>query len=246
MKRLFAWTAAAAILVSLAAQPGYGQTAQDILKKMIEAMGGRKALTAVKDTTITGTYELVTMGMTGTITLYQKEPSKMRIDMDIPAAGMMMSQTFDGQKAMWTNPQNGGAVEEMPEAVSKSFARQALGNDAFLNPEKYKITFAAKPKAKIGDVEYLVLEETLADGFKATMYIDSKTYLVFKTESVDIGMTGAEAKVESYPSDYKPVNGVIIAHSLRTVQDGTDFMKMTFSKVTFNANLEDSLFTLGK
>ena len=115
MKRLFAWTAAVAILASLAAQPGYGQTAQDILKKMIDAMGGRKAVAAVKDQTITGTYELLTMSMSGTITLYQKEPSKMRVDMDIPAAGMMMTQAYDGQKAMWTNPQNGGAVEEMTE-----------------------------------------------------------------------------------------------------------------------------------
>jgi outer membrane lipoprotein-sorting protein len=95
-------------------------------------------------------------------------------------------------------------------------------------------------------VEYLVFEQTLADGFKATMYIDPKTYLVFKTESTDVGMTGTEAKVETYPSDYKLVNGVMVAHSIRTAQDGTDFMKMTFTKVTFNTNLEDSLFTLGK
>jgi len=246
MKKALVWTTAALALVSIAALPGYGQTAQDVLKKVVEAMGGRKALAAIKDTTMTGTYELVPMSMNGTFTMYQKEPNKMRADMDIPAMGMMISQTYDGQKAMWTNPQNGGAVEEMPETQSKAFSRQAMGNDAYLNPEKYKITYALKPKVKIGDMEYIIIEQTLADGFKATIYVDPKTYLIFKTEAVDIGMSGAEAKIESYPSDYKAVNGVMIAHSIRTVQDGVDYMKLTFSKVTFNSNLEDALFTLGK
>jgi outer membrane lipoprotein-sorting protein len=38
----------------------------------------------------------------------------------------------------------------------------------------------------------------------------------------------------------------MMAHSIRTLQDGADYMKLTFNKVTFNTNLEDSLFTLGK
>jgi outer membrane lipoprotein-sorting protein len=134
----------------------------------------------------------------------------------------------------------------MPETLSKSFSRQAMGNDAYLNPEKHKITYTLKPKAKIGDVEYIVLEQTLADGFKATIYIDPKTYLVYKSEAVDVGMAGTEVKVESYPSDYKQVNGVTLAHSIRTVQDGTEYMKLTFTSIKFNTNLEDSLFTLGK
>jgi outer membrane lipoprotein-sorting protein len=246
MKKSFAWIMAALLLVSLTVQMSYSQTAQDVLKKMIDAMGGRKALAAIKDTTMTGTYELSQFGMNGTFTMYQKEPNKMRADMDIPAAGMVMTQAYDGQKAMWTNPQTGGTVEEMPEAMSKSFAREALGNDAILNPEKYKITYTVMPKAKIDDKEYIVLEQTMADGHKTTIYVDPATYLPYKTETTDIGQSGGEAKIESYPSDYKVVNGVMMAHSIRTLQDGADYMKLTFNKVTFNTNLEDSLFTLGK
>ena len=50
MKKLFAWTMAALLLVSLAALPGYGQTAQDVVKKLIDAQGGRKYLETIKDT----------------------------------------------------------------------------------------------------------------------------------------------------------------------------------------------------
>jgi outer membrane lipoprotein-sorting protein len=246
MKKSFAWIMAALLVVSLTVQTGYSQTAQDVLKKMIDAMGGRNALTVIKDTTMTGTYELTQFGMNGTFTMYQKEPNKMRADMDIPAMGMVMTQAYDGQKAMWTNPQTGGTVEEMPEAMSKSFSREAMGNDTFLNPEKYKITYDVKPKATLEDKEYIVLEQTMADGHKTTIYVDPATYLPYKTETTDIGQTGAEAKIESYPSDYKPVNGVMMAHSIRTLQDGAEYMKLNFTKITVNNNLEDTLFTLGK
>jgi outer membrane lipoprotein-sorting protein len=246
MRKPFAWTMAALLVISLTVQAGYGQTAQDVLKKMIDAMGGRKALTAIKDTTLTGTYELTQMGMNGTFTMYQKEPNKMRADMDIPAVGMVMTQAYDGQKAMWTNPNSGGTIEEMPDAMAKSFEREAMGNDAFLNPEKYKITYEVKPKAKVDDKECIVLEQTMADGHKTTIYVDPATYLPYKTETTDIGDTGAEVRAEGYPSDYKPVNGVMMAHSIRTLMDGTEYMKLTFTKITVNNNLEDSLFTLGK
>jgi outer membrane lipoprotein-sorting protein len=246
VKKSFAWILGIALVVSFTVQAGYGQTAQEVLKKLIDASGGRKAMTAIKDVTMSGTYEITQFGMSGTITMYQKEPNKMRVDMDIPAMGMVMTQAYDGQKAMYTNPQSGGAVEEMPESMSQEFAREALGNDALLNPEKYKITYEVKPKAKLDSKEYIVLEQTMSDGHKATIYIDPATYLPYKTETTAIGQNGAEVKAESYPSDYKPVNGVMMAHSIRTLQDGTEFMKMTFTKITVNNNLEDSLFTLGK
>ncbi len=246
MRRTFAWILGVALVVSFAVQAGYSQTAQDVLKKMIDASGGRKAMEAIKDLTMSGTYELTQFGMSGTFTMYQKEPNKMRYDMDIPAMGMVMTQAYDGEKAMYTNPQAQGAVEEMPEAQAKEFAREALGNDALLNPAKYKITYEVKPKAKIEDKEYIVLEQTMADGHKATIYIDPATYLPFKTETMTIGQTGAEVKAESFPSDYKPVNGVMMPFAVRTLQDGTEFMKLTFTKITANNNLEDSLFTLGK
>src|SRR5512136_781666 len=122
MKKTFTWTLAAVIVLSCVALPGYGQTAQDLLKKMIDAQGGRKALEAVKDSTTTGTMELIQMGMSGTITMYQKEPNKMRMDMEL--MGMVITQAYDGQKGWYTNPQT-GTTEEMPEAQAKEAARQA-------------------------------------------------------------------------------------------------------------------------
>ena len=84
MKKATTWILSAVVLMTLAALPGYGQTAQDVLSKMIDAMGGRKALEAIKDTTTTGTVEITSpYPITAPITIYQKEPDKVRMDIDI-------------------------------------------------------------------------------------------------------------------------------------------------------------------
>jgi outer membrane lipoprotein-sorting protein len=244
MKKLFAWTMAAVLLVSLAALPGYGQTAQDVLKKIIDAQGGRKYLETIKDSTSSGTMELTAMGMSGTFTIYQKEPNKYRMDMDL--MGMTITQAYDGQKGWYTNPQSGNAVEEMPEAQSKEFARQAMGNDYLLNPQKYGVTYALKPSVKLENKDYIVLEQTTADGKKTTLYIDPSTYLTYKVELITLGQAGTEVKMEVYSSDYKKIGQSLVPHSQRIVQDGAEFAKMVVSKVTFNDKLEDSLFAMNK
>jgi len=243
MKKATASALAAIVVLTLAALPGYGQTTQDVLNKMIEATGGRKALQAIKDTTISGTAEMVQFGMTANITIYQKEPNKVRYDIDISAAGMTIVQAYDGQKAWFTNPQT-GATEEMPELQAKDFSRQALGNAALLDPAKLGITYALKPKAKIEDKDYIVLEQTLADGHKTTIYLDPATYLPYKSTTKSIDMSGAEIDAETFAGDYRKVDGTLVSFSMRILQNGAEFMRMTFSSVKYNSNIDDALFVM--
>lgn len=226
-------------LLSLASSPGISQDASDILKKMIDAMGGRKVLEAVRDTTLVGTWEMVQMGMKGSLTLYQKEPNKMRWDGEMQ--GMVITMAFDGETAWRLNPQI-GAKEDMPQSMAEDFKRAAMGNDAWLDPAKFGISFAYKGKEKINDKDYFVLEQTYSDGFKSTLYIDSETYLLYKGKSKAPGETGAEVESESIMSDYKKVDGVMVPHSMTMLQNGQESMRMTFTTVKFNSGLEDSFF----
>jgi outer membrane lipoprotein-sorting protein len=243
MKKSLSPIFCAVLLLALVSAPAYSQTAQDILAKHIEAQGGAKALAAIKDTTISGNMDLVSYGMSASLTMYQKEPNKMR--MDIEVMGMVITQAYDGEIAWMINPQT-GATEQMPENMTQEFKRQALGNDALLNPEKYGIKYDFTGKEKIDDKEYLVLTQTTADGHVTTLYLDPATYLTYKTKGKTIGQSGEEVMAESIVSDYKKVDGVLLAHSMTTYQDGQEFMRMTFTKVAFNSGLEDSLFQMAK
>jgi hypothetical protein len=165
--------------------------------------------------------EMIAMGVSGSIALYQKEPDKMRWDIDM--SGMVFTRATDGKIAWGTNFQAGG-LEELPEQEAAEFKRNALGFDSLLNPKKYGMTYA--------------------DGHKATHYIDSKTYLTYKTVTPAQGMMGGEVEEETFLSDYKKVNGVMISHTMTVLQDGEQFLTMSYTEVKLNTGLEDSLFKM--
>jgi len=243
MKKIFSACLLSLFLSSLVTSPGLSQEASDILKKMVEAQGGKKVLEQIKDMTSSGTLEMIQMGMSGSMTMYKKEPDKVRMDIEI--MGITITQAFDGETAWWVNPQTGNR-EEVPEQQAEDMKRNALGIDAFIYPEKYGISFAYKGKEKIEEKEYLVLEQTFSDGHKATLYIDPKTYLTYKTKSTEMNQMGVEVEQETFESDFKKVNGMTIAYSMIIFQDGEEFMKLTFAEVTFNSGLEDSLFKMSE
>ncbi len=243
MKRIFNTCLISLFLLSLVTSPGQSQEASDILKKMVEAQGGKKVLEKVEDMTSSGTLELIQMGMTGSMTMYKKEPNKVR--MDIEVMGMIITQAYDGETAWGVNPQTGSS-EEMPEQQAEYMKRNALGIDAFIYPEKYGISFAYKGKEKIEEKEYLVLEQTFSDGHKATLYIDPKTYLAHKSKSTAMDQMGVEVEQETFESDFKKVNGMTIPHSVIIFQGGEEYLKITFTEITFNTGLEDSLFKMNE
>jgi len=243
MKKIFSACLLSLFLLSLITSPGLGQEASDILKKMVEAQGGKKVLEQIKDMTSSGTLEMTQMGMSGSMTMYKKEPDKVR--MDIELMGMIITQAFDGETAWWINPQT-GSREEVPEQQSEDMKRMALGIDALLYPEKYGITFVSKGKEKIEEKEYFVLEQTFPDGHKATLYIDPKTYLTYKSKTTTMNQMGVEVESETFESDFKKVNGMTIPYSIIIFQEGEEFMKLTFTEITFNSGLEDSLFKMNE
>lgn len=217
------------------------QTAEDILGKMIDAQGGRISLEKIQDTVLTGYMEMAQMGLGGSLTTYQKEPNKLRLDATVQ--GTVVTQTFDGETGWMTNPLT-GSTEKMPPVLAEDFGRSALGNDALLNPEKYGITYTLTGKELLEGKEYFVLSQNFSDGFKASLLIDSETYLMYKTKTSTKNEIGEEIEVETIFSDYKNIEGILVAHTFVTYQDGSEFMRMTITKVDFNTGLEDKWFIL--
>ena len=227
-------------LASVNASPGYSQTAKEIIEKMIEATGGRKALENIDDSTITGTIELIQEGYSGEITIYKKEPSKMRIDVEL--MGMVITQAYDGNLVWWTNPQT-GATEEMPATEAVSMKRDALPIDSTFNPEKYGISFEYKGKESLEGKDHYIIEQTYADGFEVTLYVDCATYLITKSKGTISSEIG-EAEFEQVASDYKKVHGLTIAHTVTSYLNGAESRIIIITDVQYNTGLEDSLFQM--
>jgi outer membrane lipoprotein-sorting protein len=244
MKKTMIFAAALILLAGTASNAG-AQDVKDILNKMIDAQGGRKALESIADSTTLGTLEMIQMGMSGSIAIYQKYPNKMRIDVEI--MGMTMTQAFDGEKAWMTNMQT-GAVEEMPDLMAKNMRRQALGARAALHPEQVGITYVFKGREKVNDKEYIVLVQSFKDEFKATVYVDPTTYLVYKVraKSMDATGMGGEVETETVYGEYKKEGDTLAAHTISTFQNGAEALRMTLTKISYNSKLEDAFFNMPK
>jgi len=238
MKRIFSLALAGLFLITLIAVPGSGQTVQQILEKMIEVQGGKKSIEGIKDMTLSGTIELPTQGLSGPITLYKKEPDKRRLEIEL--IGMVIIQVYDGKNGWGTDLQTGG-IEDMSGNELAEIKRESLPVVSILDPQKYGITYTYKGKEEIEGKEYYVLDQTYADGFTSTLYLDSKTYLTFKTIVKTTGPMG-EVEMEQFQSDYKKVSGLMMAHSIVVYASGEEIQKITIEEVNFNTGLEDSLF----
>lgn len=249
MKKSLIFLTAAALLAALTLLPATAQDDQakkieegkKLLDKWIEAQGGRDVLQKIKDTTSSGTMELVSMGMSGSIILYQKEPDKMR--MDIEVMGMMISQAYNGEIGWMTNPQT-GTVEELPDQFMNDIKRQAAGNETLLNPDKHGIVFTLEGQESIGGKDYLILKQTFDDGFESRHYIDPETNLVYKTVAMAMSPMGVDVETETFVSDYREVEGTMVAHSITITQEGEEYMSMTITEIKYNTGLEDSLFDM--
>lgn len=230
-------------LAALMTSPGSGQTAEEIIKKMIEVQGGKKVFESIKDMTLSGTLEMVQQGLSGSLTVYKKEPDKTRRDIEI--MGMTITQAYDGETAWGVNIQTGN-TEEMEEKQAAEMKRESFPIVSWLYPEKYGFSFDYKGKEKIEDKDYFLIEQTYPDGFKATLYVDAETYLSYKARVKTMGPMGYEVEVEQFTSDYKKVDGMIIAHSMVSYIEGEEFMKVAVTGVKFNTGLEDSFFKMNE
>jgi hypothetical protein len=239
MKKLLSCGLLGLFILGLLVAPGSSQNADEILERVIKAQGGRKILESIKDVTTIADMEIIQMGVTGSVTLYTKEPNMMRLD--IQYMGIMVTQAFDGEAAWWSGSQTGMA-EDIPEEMAEVMRNSSFGNSALLDPAKYGIKYKYKGKETIEGKDYLVLDRVHSGGYTITHYIDPETYLIYKTKQDSFDEMMTKIVEETIMSDYKEVEGVMIAHSFTILRDGEEFGTLTVTDVDFNSGLEDSFF----
>lgn len=210
-----------------------------VLEEWIAAQGGREVISKIKDNKISCALNLVAQGLNGTLTIQQKNPGKIRQDIDI--MGMKIIQAYNGTKGWMTNPGT-GAVEDMPEVLATGLKRGAMDNDLMLNPEKNGVVFILEGRQSIEGKEYLILKETYSDGFVATHYLDSETHMLFKTVAMSLGQMGEKVERETFMSDYRDVEGTKVPFSININQGGAKYATCSVKEYKFNINPDDAFF----
>lgn len=230
-------------LVGLAfAVPAAAQTAEEIIAKHIEAMGGLEKLKAVKTIRMTGKMTLGP-GIEAPVVLELKRPNSLR--MDITVQGMVGSQAFDGTTGWTLMPFQGSkAPQQMAADELKMTQEQADMDGPLVDYAAKGNTVELMGKEKIEGADVHKLKVTLKNGVVRTVYIDAEHFLQIRDESKRT-IRGAEIDTETILGDYKEVEGLMFPHAIDSGQKGSpQRQKLMVEKIELNVPIDDARFKM--
>jgi len=220
----------------------WGQTADEIIAKNVEARGGADKLKSIQSIKSTATMTLGP-GMEAPGTLIQKRPDFARLEFTIQ--GLTAVQGYDGKNAWEIMPFMGKKDPELMSADEAKEMEETADLDGPLVDYKSKgHQVELLGKEKIEGTDAYKLKVTLKNGDVQTIYIDTDSYLEIKEETKRM-VRGSEQVIESSIGDYKEVNGVLFPFAVESGAKGSaQKQKLTFTKVELNVPADDSIFKM--
>lgn len=210
--------------------------AETVLDQYVEATGGKPAYEKLKNRVSKGKFELEGANLKGTIVAYQAPPNKMSATVDFGDFGKIVEGS-DGTIAWELNPITGDRVVEGDEKADK------LLHNTFNGEIHWKEMYDKVECTGVEDVDgkpaYKVVL-TPKRGKPSTEFYDKASHLQVKTVMTAVSPMG-EIKVEGYPSDYKKVDGVLIAFKV-TQKMLTQTIVVTMDEIKHNVDLPADVF----
>lgn len=211
-------------------------TADDILEKYVQALGGRAAFEKINSRVTKGSYEIVGTPVKGEQEVYSKAPNMATTTTTLPGLGVI-KDGYDGQAGWAQDPAEGLRELKGAEHAAAKF-------DAEFNKEiRYKQLLRqleVRGSEKVGGREAHVVVGTAEGVGPVKMYFDKQTGLLSRFDTVREGSRGKEA-FEVYFEDYREVDGVRIPFGQRwQTSDFTAVVKLT--SVKHNEAIEDAKF----
>ena len=229
---------AAAQTVSQQATPPADPDVESIVARHLEAMGGLDKLKSIQ--TMKKVAKVTMQGRDTTTTMYFKRPNLSRQEVVID--GKLVVNAFDGTTPWIVNPLAGF---NQPVRVSGPQAASIREDSSFDGPlVEYKSRGAIVEyvgKEPLGEGEALHLRVTTASRQVRHLYLDATTYLEVKL-AADVD----RSKLEQLSSDYRDVDGVKVAHHLKTIVNGAVQAEMRLESVEFNKPIDNALFRMPK
>ena len=218
-------------------------SADQIVQKHVIALGGADKLSAIQNVMMTGTASLMDGQLQAPVTVRAKRPMSMRMDMSVQ--GQTFVQAFDGKTAWMINPFMGSPE---PKKSSEEDTQNARDDADFIDGSlvDYKAKGNAIELAGKEDIEgspAYKLKVTKKSGSIENVYLDAKTFLPVKSAGTR-KQQDHEIAYESFPGDFKPVNGVMMPFSLNQKMNGRSMLELTVEKVEVNTPMDGSIFQM--
>lgn len=221
------------------------QSVDEIIAKHVQALGGRDKIDAIKSIRVKGKSTITAMGFEADFNRTAKRPNLVRLDISLQ--GQNMVQAYDGKTAWQIMPFMGNPdPQPMPEFQAKQMVREADFDGPIVDYKKKGNKVELVGKEDLEGSEVYKLKVTLKDGDVFYSFIDTEYFLELKRVMKAKGPGGNEIEVATYMSDYKPVAGMMMPHSIKIENPAQGAIEITFSEVETNIDIDDSFFQMPK
>lgn len=230
MKKLFT----AAVMMAAFSLSAMAQTADEIINKYVAAIGGAEKWRQVKSIKIEAQIEVQGLAIPMVV-------------QGVHMKGLRSDAEFQGNKiidiltptAGWSqNPFSGkSGLTALSEEELKTKLDDLDMQDEFIDYKAKGSTVEFLGKDEEDGNEYFKLKLTSKNGNEKTYFFDTKTYLIYKEESVT-KMQGQEVKTAVKMLDYQSIDfGIKMPFKSDLGQ-----MMMVTKKVTINPTIDESIF----
>lgn len=216
-------------------------TADQIVQKHIEALGGIENLKAIKTLSASGKAVMAGGQIEAPMLMQMKRPSSMRMEMTVQ--GKRVVQAFDGTTAWAINPLYG---LDTPRKASDEDAQEMKASSdidfsSLVNYREKGNTVDLAGMEEVDAAPAYKLHVTKRNGRVEFVYLDAKTYVPVRV-ATKRKQGGKEIDIDAYPSNYKPVYGVLFPFTVNQKMDGKSVMQLIIDKVDVNTPIDDAVF----
>ncbi|MCX6625092.1 MAG: hypothetical protein NTY38_29340 [Acidobacteria bacterium] len=211
--RTFALLSVTACLASALAQPL--PDAGEVIGRYVRALGGREALLAVNSRVARGVIECPTFGGWGEYAEQSRRPDHFARGYRMERYGVVRKE-FDGTKGLIESPEY--AVEELSGKRLAELRREAQFDWPLKLKELYP-GLAVRGRARMFEQDTVELVSNLPEGGQARLFFSVESGLLVCVIAPETAREGISRAVETWYEDYRPVEGVQLAHTVRIASD---------------------------
>jgi hypothetical protein len=218
----------------------YAQSAEEIINKYMNAIGGKDQVTQVSSVYMEGTMDA--MGNQGTFktTLLNGKGFKQEIDV----MGTSVTMCYTDSMGWQINPMTGNySAETMPDNQYRAGKEQIYAGGLFVNDylnKGYKVELAGQET--VGMVNAYKINVMSPENVESFYFFDPESgYLIKLVQKSE--MMGQSMDIILTFSDYqKPENGFAMPYTMETNYGGQFFLTAKINKVEINQPVETAIF----
>jgi CubicO group peptidase (beta-lactamase class C family) len=230
-----------------AASPKPPVAVEELLAKMIAAVGGEANLRKHKSVQTTSAVTLEAQGLEGEAVSYAQAPSSFAREVTLTGLGKRIGSTrefFDGaaggeEASFRAQPARWGEKKIAEMRVARDFYGLL---DWKANYKKVEVTGTVKE----GGEDAYVVVYTPERGSPVTEYVSTKTFLVLRRDTSESSADGEASPVKARFSDYRNVAGVLVPFLITYDVPDTGEATERVKEVKFDAPIPPEVFRAKK